>query len=115
MTLSPDSQRSAAPGRSVVAQDVRLTGDLVSGGTVEVLGEVIGTIEARTIVIGAEGMVKGAISGGTVDIRGRMEGKVASGSLTLRGAALVAADCSYATLAIESGATVEGHFRRITG
>lgn len=115
MTLTPDSQRNTAAGRSVIAADVRFTGDLVSGGTVEILGEVTGTIQARTVIIGAEGSVQGAIGGETVDIRGRMQGKIASGTLALRGAALVQADCSYLSLTIENGATVEGRFNRSAG
>lgn len=115
MTTTPDSQRSSTAGRSVIAADVRFTGDLVSGGTVEILGAVTGTIQARTVVIGAEGSVQGAIGAETVDIRGRMQGKIASGMLALRAAAIVQADCSYVALTIENGASVEGRFNRTAG
>jgi cytoskeletal protein CcmA (bactofilin family) len=50
----------------------------------------------------------------TVEVRGKVEGKISCVTLTLRAAAQVTADSNYTTLAIESGATVEGRFTRTT-
>ena len=113
MTLPAESPRPAAlGGRSVIAQDVRIKGDLGSDGIVEVMGEIEGKITARTLVIGAEGYVKGAVMAETVDVRGRMDGRISCVTLTLRAAAQVKADSSYSTLSIESGATVDGRFSK---
>lgn len=113
MTLPAESPRpTAAGGRSVIAQDVRITGDIGSEGTVELAGEIEGKVTARTLVISPEGRVKGTIMAETVDLRGRVEGKISCLSLTLRATAQVTADASYQTLAIENGATVEGRFTR---
>ena len=49
-------------GRTVLAADIRLSGDLSSTGTVEILGEVSGDITAQTLIVGAEGLVKGSVS-----------------------------------------------------
>lgn len=116
MTLAAESHRPAAQaGRSVIAQDVRIKGDLGSDGTVEIMGEVEGRINARTLVIGSEGLVKGTITAETVDVRGKVDGKISCASLILRSAAQVKADVAYVTVAIESGATVEGRFLRSKG
>ncbi|SEO30904.1 protein CcmA, bactofilin family [Gemmobacter aquatilis] len=116
MTQPAESYRSAPPaGRSVIAQDVRIKGDLGADGTVEVMGEVEGKINARTLVVGAEGRVKGSVTADTVDLRGSVEGKITCISLTLRSAAQVKADIVYTTVAIESGATIEGRFIRTKG
>ncbi len=117
MATAPQSDGSPSTGtkpggKSVLAADLRITGDVVSDGALEVMGEIEGSITAASLIVSHEGSVKGAITADTVELRGRMEGKIGSGNLTLRSAAQVTADVIYATLTIESGATVEGSFAR---
>jgi cytoskeletal protein CcmA (bactofilin family) len=115
MTLPAESPRTtAAAGRSVIAQDVRIKGDIGSEGTVELMGQIEGKITARTLIVGADGFVKGTVMAETVEVRGKVEGKISCVTLTLRAAAQVTADSNYTTLAIESGAKVEGRFTRTT-
>ncbi|MFN3824253.1 MAG: polymer-forming cytoskeletal protein [Pseudorhodobacter sp.] len=98
-------------GKSVLAADLRITGDIVSTGAVEVMGEVDGSISAGTLLLSHEGSVKGSIAAETVDLRGRLNGKIETSGLTLRSAAQVTAEITYTTLSIESGAQIEGTFR----
>jgi len=102
--------RPASNTRSVLAQDLRIVGEIVSNGTIEVLGEVEGNLSARGLVIGAEGRVAGSVVADTVEVKGKLNGRVSSDSFTLRAAARVAADITYMTLVIESGAQIEGSF-----
>lgn len=106
MSTSPSTS-----GKSVLASDLRITGDIVSKGSVEVMGEVDGSVTAENLIVSHEGAVKGTIAAKTVDLRGKLTGKIESGTLTLRSAAQVAADVTYANLTIESGAQVEGSFK----
>ncbi|MFZ0099992.1 MAG: polymer-forming cytoskeletal protein [Gemmobacter sp.] len=113
MTLPSDSPRPAAPaGRSLIAADVTITGDIGSDGTVEILGAVEGKISARTVIVGAEGRIKGSIAAESVDLRGNIAGKVTCATLTLRSTARVEADINYSAVTIENGAEVEGRFSR---
>ncbi len=96
--------------KSVLAQDLRITGEITSSGSIEILGEVDGTIHARGLTVGPEGRVSGTVSAEVVEIKGKLEGKVASQSFTLRAAAEVVAEVTYTTLVIESGASIEGKF-----
>lgn len=96
--------------RSTFAADLKITGDVKSLGTVELLGEVEGTISAQTLNIGGEGRMSGDISAEMVEIKGRLEGRVASTEFTLRSTAQVKADIGYSKLVIESGAQIEGRF-----
>ncbi|MDR0809471.1 MAG: polymer-forming cytoskeletal protein [Gemmobacter sp.] len=113
MTLPAESSRAAASGgRSVIAQDVRITGDIGSEGIVDLAGEIEGNVTARTVVISPGGRLKGTIMAETVDLRGTVEGRISCLSLTLRATAQVMADASYQTLAIENGAAIEGSFTR---
>lgn len=113
-----DPARPAPPprpqpgGRSVLAADVRLTGDLTSSGTVELQGEIAGDIAAQTIVIGPEGRVNGKLTADQIEIRGRLDGMADCGGLTLRSHAQVQADVAYDTLTVESGAQIDGRFNR---
>lgn len=108
---SPRPGRTNVPGgRTVLASDTRLSGDLSSAGTVEILGEVTGDISAQTLIVGAQGRVKGSVRAETVEVRGHLEGKVSCLSFTLRSSAIVAAEINYGTLMIESGAQIDGRF-----
>jgi cytoskeletal protein CcmA (bactofilin family) len=111
-SADPTSTPSPRSGnaRSVLAADLRITGEITSTGQVEILGEVDGNVTARGVVIGAEGRISGQIAAEEVEIKGRLDGKVASESFTLRSSAEVTADVNYATLVIDSGARIEGRF-----
>ena len=109
---APNVQNRGTGGntKSVLAQDLRITGEISSTGTIEVLGEIEGNLTARGLVVGLEGRMTGTVSAETVEVKGRLDGRVATHSFALRATAEVAADVSYTTLVIESGALVEGKF-----
>jgi cytoskeletal protein CcmA (bactofilin family) len=97
---------------SVLASDLKISGDVTSAGSIEVLGEIDGTITARGLTVGAEGRVTGIVTADSVDVKGRLDGKVTSDSFAMRSTAVVTADITYQTLAIDSGAQIEGRFTR---
>ena len=97
--------------RSILGSDLKITGEINSTGQIEVMGEVDGTITAQGLVVGGEGRVTGDVAAETVEVKGKLDGKVASRAFTLRAAAQAAAEVSYTTLIIESGAQIEGRFR----
>lgn len=111
-TAAPSAAQGQRSGnaRSVLAADLRITGEISSTGQVEILGEVDGNITAAGVVLGAEGRLSGQISAETVEVKGRLDGKVTSGEFVLRSTAQVAADILYKTLIVDSGAQVEGRF-----
>jgi cytoskeletal protein CcmA (bactofilin family) len=96
--------------KSVLAADLKITGDIHSTGSVELLGEVEGTLQAQSLVIGGDGRMSGDISAVEVDVKGRHEGRIASQTLSLRASSQVSADIGYSNLVIESGAQIEGRF-----
>ncbi len=113
-TSAPAVPRPTAPGsnagRSVLGADLRITGEISTTGSVEVLGEIDGNITAHGLVIGQEGKVKGSITADTVEVKGKLDGKVACDSFTLRSSAEVKADVTTGGIVIESGAAMEGRF-----
>ncbi|WP_103258906.1 bactofilin family protein [Tabrizicola aquatica] len=118
-TAAPTPSRPAAPGgnagRSVLGADLRITGEITTTGSVEVLGEIDGNITANGLIVGQEGRVTGSVSAQTVEVRGKLDGKVACDSFTLRSSAQVKADITTAGIVIESGAQIEGRFLKAKG
>ena len=115
----PPVPRPATPAsnaaRSLIATDLRITGEMTTTGAIEVLGEIDGNITANGLIIGDEGRVKGTVSAQSVEVKGRLEGKVGSESFTLRSSAKVKADVRTAGVVIESGAEIEGRFLKPKG
>ncbi len=115
-TSAPPLARPSAPGtnsaRSVLGADLRITGEITSSGSVEVLGEIDGNITANGLIIGQEGRVKGSINAHTVEVKGKFDGKVSCESFTLRASSEVKADVNTGSLVIESGARIEGRFTK---
>lgn len=99
-------------GKSVLGQDLKITGEIVSSGTIEVLGEVDGNLAAENLTIGNDGRISGAVRATTIEVKGRLDGKVDSHSFSMRSSAQVVAEITYSTLVIESGARIEGRFAR---
>lgn len=97
-------------GRSVLGADLRITGEITTTGSVEVLGEIDGNITAHGLIIGQEGRVTGSVTADTVEVKGKLDGKVAAESFTLRATAQVKADITTNAVVIESGAQIEGRF-----
>lgn len=112
----PARSPSGGSGKtSILAADLKVSGDIRSAGQVEVMGEVDGTLDLRGLSVGSEGRITGSVTAETVEVRGRVEGQVNTQTLTVRAAATVLADVVYTNLVIESGAQVEGRYSRPKG
>ena len=108
----PRPTGAGSNSRSILSADLKITGDIRSTGAVEILGEVDGTVTVQSLTIGAEGRISGDIAADQVEIRGRFDGNAKTEGFTLRASAQVSADVTYQTLVIESGAEIQGRFRK---
>jgi cytoskeletal protein CcmA (bactofilin family) len=97
---------------SIFSSDLKITGEISSIGDIEMMGDIDGNVTARSLLVGSEGRMNGTITAETVDVRGKVDGQISAGSFTLRAAAQVAADITYRSLIIESGAQIEGRFMK---
>jgi cytoskeletal protein CcmA (bactofilin family) len=103
----------AAPSRkltvaSLVAEGVRIRGDLASEGDVHLDGCVEGDLRVDRLTIGETGWVTGAVQADAVEIRGRVTGSVAARLVRLCATARVDGDISHGEISIEAGAHFEG-------
>lgn len=103
----------AAPARkiavaSLVAEGVRIRGDLATAGDLHLDGAVEGDLSAGRLTIGETGTVTGSVQAEHVEIRGRVSGAISARVVCLRASARVDGDISHAELSIEAGAHFEG-------
>ena len=103
----------AAPARklsvaSLVAEGVRIRGDMATAGDVHLDGAVEGDLKAERLTMGESGAVTGSIQAEHVEILGRVTGTIAARVVCLRATARVDGDISHAELSIEAGAHFEG-------
>src|SRR5512138_3777329 len=112
-TGNHDSTRSKSSVPSIISADLRINGDLICSGDVQVDGWVEGDIQSRNIVVGAGATVHGGLQAETVRICGTVKGATKAESVVLEKSAKVTGDILHKSLAIEEGAQVEGMCKRL--
>lgn len=109
--------RQQTPGRpvpSIISADLSITGDLASSGEIQIDGTVEGDIQCSVLIVGVNGSVTGEIKAETVRLHGRVTGQVRAATVFLAATARMIGDVAHESLAIEPGAFMEGHCRRMT-
>src|SRR5215831_18344837 len=105
------ASRAVAP--SIISPDLKIKGDLICNGDIQIDGTIEGDVVSRSITVGEGADVRGAISGEAVRICGSVNGQIKGTTVTLAKTAKVVGDVLHQTLSIEPGAFFEGQCRRI--
>jgi cytoskeletal protein CcmA (bactofilin family) len=108
------SRRPARPantGYSVIDDQLSISGDIYTEGTIRVDGRVEGSHHrADTIIIGAGGTVIGNIEAREVIVGGELHGSLSvSGRVEVQTSATVEGDIHAAAIMLQEGGTVHGH------
>ncbi|MFA7431582.1 MAG: polymer-forming cytoskeletal protein [Rhodospirillaceae bacterium] len=98
---------------SIISADLTITGDLVSTGEIQVDGTIDGDIRCKALVIGVDGAVTGEIEAVSIRLHGKVTGQVRAKTVFLAATAHMIGDITHESLAIEPGAFMEGHCRRM--
>ena len=112
MTSKPFDGSATSAKTSVLAADLVVTGIIATEGALEVHGTVEGEVAADVLTIGQGGAIKGKARANRADIRGALSGDLTCTDLMLRASADLQADTTCATLTVETGAQVQGRFKR---
>jgi cytoskeletal protein CcmA (bactofilin family) len=96
---------------SIISASLRIVGDLVSEGDVQVDGIIEGDVSARSLTVSEGATVRGQISAQKVIIRGEVQGQISAEAVELGRTARVIGDILHQDLMIESGAFLEGNCR----
>lgn len=112
------SAEAAAPRKlamaSLIAEGVRLQGDLATEGDLHLDGALVGDLRAGQLIIGETGVVTGSILADSIEVRGRVTGTICARQVRLWATAHVDGDISHTELAIEAGAHFEGRSLALT-
>ena len=111
-----EARPSAAPASdvpSIISADMKVVGNLHSGGDIQIDGTVEGDIKSRTVTVGENAQIHGSITAETVNVCGRVSGQVSAASVRIARTANVQGDINYKTLAIEVEAVLDGQIRRL--
>jgi cytoskeletal protein CcmA (bactofilin family) len=103
--------KSAVP--SIISADLRINGDLICSGDIQVDGWVEGDIQSRTVVIGEAATVHGAVQAENVRICGTVKGEIKADTVVLEKTAKVTGDVAHKSLTIAEGAQLEGMCKRL--
>ncbi|MGC2854261.1 bactofilin family protein [Novispirillum sp. DQ9] len=109
--------KAEAGGRgvpSIISADLTITGDLVSEGEIQVDGTIDGDIRCKALIIGVDGAVTGEVEAESVRLHGKVTGQLRAKTVFLAATAHMIGDITHESLAIEPGAFMEGHCRRMT-
>src|SRR6185369_9897013 len=104
-------KKSGVP--SIISPDLRVNGDLVCSGDIQIDGWIEGDIQSRNVVVGESATVHGAIQAENVRICGSVNGQIRADNVTLEKSARVTGDILHKSLSIEQGAFLEGMCKRI--
>ena len=107
------SQASRSKVPSIVAENLRIVGNLTSDGDIQVEGIVDGDIATKKLTVGAGATVNGVIVGDEVTIAGTVNGQITARAIRLTRTAKVVGDINHDSLSIEAGAFVQGLCKRI--
>src|SRR6185369_16125065 len=100
---SKPASKASVP--SIISPDLRINGDMVCSGDIQIDGWVEGDIQSRNVVVGEGATVHGAVQAENVQIR--------ADNVTLEKSARVTGDILHKSLSIEQGAFLEGMCKRI--
>lgn len=95
---------------TVVGLGTTVEGNFKTAEGLRVDGKIRGSIQADTIIVGAQGVVSGDVVGTTVTISGKVEGNVsASTTVELLASGVILGDIHTNKLVISDGARFEGN------
>lgn len=96
---------------SLIGGDVVVTGDVHATVDLHIDGRIEGDLSCAGLVQGPDSVIRGAVTARTARIAGTIEGSVTADELIVEKGARIVGDCTYGTLTVAPGASVEGQFK----
>ena len=94
--------------RGVLAEGVRINGDISFSGKVRIDGEVVGNVKGDFVVFGPSSEVNGNVEAKTVIMFGRIKGNIIGESVEIRSGSFVEGDIVCRDLLVEMGSIIRG-------
>ena len=98
---------------SIISANLHIVGNLKTEGEIQIDGLVDGDISGQKLTVGTDATVNGEIQADEVLVLGAVNGRIRARSVQLAKSAKVMGDILHELLAIEAGAHLEGHCKRV--
>lgn len=103
--------KPAARAASIICDDVKIQGSIVSEGALQIDGDIDGDVTAADITIGGSGRIVGEVKAELVKVKGKIKGSIRARKVELETGAHVEGDIVHTSLAIQSNAVFEGQVK----
>lgn len=110
-TAGTPPRKKGAP-LSLIAADVRITGNILAEGEIQIDGQLEGDVQCQSLLVGESGKITGEITSETIRVHGEVTGKIIASAVVVARAGRVTGDIVHDTLEIEAGASLEGRMIR---
>lgn len=98
---------------SVIADDLRIKGEVTTSGDIELKGTIVGDVTCRTLLIAEDAKVEGTAKAEKVVVRGSVEGKIHGIRVTLAPSAKVKGELVCKALSVDEEAYFDGTSQRV--
>ena len=92
----------------VIDKKLKIVGSVTAEGLVWVYGQINGELHCTSLVIDRDAHICGTVTAERVVVDGKVEGPIQGGKVVLKSRAQVVGDIHHQSLAIESGAFLDG-------
>jgi cytoskeletal protein CcmA (bactofilin family) len=97
---------------SVIGSDVKIVGNIITQGEMQIDGQVEGDISCARLLVGEGGRITGEVTAESVHVHGELTGRINAGAVIIARSAKVVGDVTQETIEIEAGASIEGRVIR---
>ena len=99
----------------VIAKELKIVGSVTAEGLVWVYGQIDGDLNCTSLVIDRDAHISGTVTAERVVVDGKVEGPIRGGKVVLKSRAQVVGDIHHQSLAIDSGAFLDGRSVQVRG
>lgn len=93
---------------SIIASDLKIVGNLICGGSIEIEGEIEGNVTCGQVTIRRTGAVKGDVTADQIQVDGEINGLVKGKDIVLAESGRVTGVIMYESLSVKDGAYIDG-------
>ncbi len=93
---------------SIIAADLKIVGNLMCSGAIEIEGEIEGNVSCGQITIRRTGAVKGDVTAESIQVDGEINGLVKGKDIVLSESGRVTGVIMYESLSVKDGAYIDG-------
>ena len=98
---------------TILSKDLKVEGELLSSGTIEIEGYVNGTVKSNHLTIREDGCIEGNIAADHLIVKGKFNGSVKAKHISISSKAQVNGNIEYEILSVEDGASIDGQFKKM--